>query len=295
MIIEELLGTVPKALFMEQYYLKLPFSRPGGCRHLLPLGSWTFVEHLLRQPGVDALAGREGQLWNGPSPPTPEQARGLLEDGYTLGIRHAERHAPELANLAAGFAREFAAPINIHVYCTPAGQPGFGWHYDAEDVFILQTAGSKGWSLRKNTVNPWPLVETIPQDMRYQRELMPLVRSDLAAGDWLYIPGGYWHRTEAGEDSISLSIGVMSPTAMDVFDFVRRRLLSSLRWRQRLPAIGDAQTLDEAELIAGYRELFGELGQDLARQLSQPEMVAQFLAERRETFQRNGPEPNHGR
>ena len=41
-----------------------------------------------------------------------------------------------------GIGRDFAAPVDVHLYCTPAGQPGFGWHYDAEDVFVLQTAGS---------------------------------------------------------------------------------------------------------------------------------------------------------
>src|SRR5947209_3055839 len=134
----------------------------------------------------------------------------------------------------------FLAPIDVHVYCTPAGQPGFGWHYDAEDVFVLQTAGRKEWSLRKNTVNPWPLAEALPADMRHEREIMPVLRCTLAAGDWLYIPAGYWHRTRAGEESVSLSVGVLSASALDVYDFLRRQLLSSLRWRQRLPPAGGA-------------------------------------------------------
>src|SRR5262245_116902 len=199
MVIEQLLGPVPKSVFVEEHYLRLPFSRPGGCEHLVGLCGWDTVERILGQPGVDVLVGRGGRRWDENRAPRPEEVRPLLDEGYTIGIRHAERHDPGLAELADGFRRDFLGAVNVHVYCTPAGRPGFGWHYDAEDVFILQTRGSKEWSLRKNTVNPWPLVETLPADMRHERELMPVLRCTLRAGNWLYIPAGYWHRTEAGD------------------------------------------------------------------------------------------------
>jgi ribosomal protein L16 Arg81 hydroxylase len=174
---------------------------------------------------------------------TPEQARALLGEGHTIGVRHAERHDGALAELALDFQRDFAAPVDVHVYWTPPGQPGFGWHYDAEDVFVLQAHGAKEWSLRKNTVNPWPLVETLPADMEVEREIMPVMRCLLRPGDWLYIPAGYWHATRAGADeSVSLSVGVLSTSAIEVYDFLRRSLLSSLLWRcsrrgQRLTAL----------------------------------------------------------
>jgi 50S ribosomal protein L16 3-hydroxylase len=130
-------------------------------------------------------------------------------------------------------------------------------------VFVLQTCGSKEWEPRKNTVNPWPLVETLPADMRHEREIMPVLRCLLAAGDWLYIPHGYWHRTRAAEESISLSVGLRSAAALDVFDFLRGELLSSLKWRQRLPPAGAASPLGPEELSRRYRELFADLGADL--------------------------------
>ena len=136
-------------------------------------------------------------------------------------MRHAERHDPRILALAKDFEREFAAPVNIHIYATPGGQFGFGWHYDAEDVFILQTTGRKEYLLRKNTVQPWPLEETLPQDMRYEREIMPLMRCALEAGDWLYIPAGYWHMANAEQTAISLAIGVMSHAAIEVLDLLR--------------------------------------------------------------------------
>jgi len=277
MALEQLLAGVPVSVFVEQYYLKLPFSRPGGCKHLAGRAGWPLVEALLRAPGADFLAARPDGVWPGTGRPSPEEARALLAGGHTLRFRHAERHDAVLTELAEGFRRAFLGGVDVHVCCTPAGQPGLGWHYDAEDVFVLQTEGSKEWSLRKNTVHPWPLPETIPQDMRLQREIMPVLRCDLHAGDWLYIPAGYWHQSRAGAESVSLAVGVLSATALDVYDFLRARLLDSLQWRQRLPTPGDASPLGEEELLDRYRELFAELGRDLADLLGRERTARDFL------------------
>ena len=278
MTLQQLLGDVPAASFLDQYYLKQPYARAGGCLDLTPLGGWAAVERLLAQPGADVLIGREGRQWDGPAPSSLAEARGLLAQGYSVGIRHAERHDLGLAGLADEFRRALHGPVDMHVYCTPAGQPGFGWHYDAEEVFLLQTHGSKEWWLRKNTVNPWPLVETIPPDLRYEREIMPLLRCTLREGDWLYVPSGYWHRSQAGEESISLSVGVTAATALDLYDFLRPRLLASLRWRQRLPPCGPAAAPREEDLAGNYQELFAGLGQDLAVLLSREQTAEDFLA-----------------
>src|SRR6185369_6012407 len=97
----------------------------------------------------------------------------LFGEGWTIVIRSAEKHDAELARLAEGFRADFAAPVNVHVYCTPPERSGFSWHYDPEDVFIVQTHGAKEYQLRKNTVNPWPLLEQMPKDLKYEREVQP--------------------------------------------------------------------------------------------------------------------------
>ena len=106
---------------------------------------------------------------------------------------------------------------------------------------------------------------------------MPVVRCTLAAGDWLYLPAGYWHQSEAREESISLSVGVLSPAAMDVFDFLRRSLLDSLVWRQRLPPAGPASTATPEELASRYQAIFADLADDLAHRLRQEDLVRAFL------------------
>ena len=277
MVLKQLLGSVAPATFMQEHFLRLPFALAGGCSHLAACGDWPVVERVLSSPEADIIVGSAEQRYEGKPPTSLEEAMQLLSQGLTVGVRHAEKHDESLAELARGFATDFAAPIDIHLYCSPAGKPGFGWHYDAEDVFVLQTRGKKEWWLRKNTVNPWPLVETLPRDMKYEREIMPAMRCLLAAGDWLYIPAGYWHRTECQEESISLSVGIESPSAMSVFDFLRPQLLESLRWRQRLPPAGEAAQLSHEELLTELQTLLESLGSDLATLLADKRTAERFL------------------
>lgn len=195
MVLAQLLGSISQQTFMQEYFLRLPFALAGGCSDFCQYGNWRTVERVLASTAADVIVGSINHRYDGPMPKSVEEARQLFAKGLTVGVRHAQKHDSALGKLASEFSTDFFAPVDIHIYCTPTGQPGFGWHYDAEDVFVLQTLGQKEWWLRKNTVNPWPLVETLPQDMKYEREIMPIMRCLLAAGDWLYIPGGYWHRT----------------------------------------------------------------------------------------------------
>lgn len=281
MSIDRLLDASLKKDFVEQYFFTQPFSLRGGCESLAALGSWESIDQILKQEEVDLLVARRGELHGelhaGATPRSGAEAQALHDEGYTLVIRHAERHHPELVELAAGFAKDFLAPVNIHLYCTPPQQHGFGWHYDAEDVFILQTTGDKEYSLRKNTVNPWPTIDTLPADMQYEREIMPLMQCRLSGGDWLYIPAGYWHMAQAHASSISLAVGVLSRTAVDVLDELRRRALDNLRWRQRLPISGTAATSPPEEVAEAMREMFQQLAEDLRRQLTSEQFVRQFL------------------
>ena len=266
------------AEFVEQYYLKVPYALAGGCRDFLHFGSREVIERVLAQDAVDAIASSAEGSQRLVTPITRDKIPGSLASGHSLGIRHGHKHDAALAALATEFETFFSAPVDIHLYMTPANSAGFGWHYDAEDVFVLQTVGTKLWELRKNTVNPWPLMESLPDDMRYNAEIMPLVRCTLQMGDWLYIPAGYWHRTKALEESVSLSIGVASRTGIDAFDFVRQQLLESLRWRQRLSQLVGSHGESAASTdVNSLCEHFRELGQDLARIFSAESTAKSFL------------------
>jgi ribosomal protein L16 Arg81 hydroxylase len=292
------LGDLPKSQFVAEYYQKLPFSLTGGAARLCELATWETLLRVVTRPGADVLVVRHGEPYEGPPPSSVDDVRRLCDEGFTFRVRHAERQDAAVGELAAAFSADLAAPVDIHMYCTPAETYGFSWHYDAEEVFIVQTTGRKEYSLRKNTVNPWPIEETIPADMRYEREIMPLMKCMLSAGDWIYIPSGYWHMGQASETSISLSIGVMPATGVDLYDFLRRKVLDSFLWRQRLPTLGAASPLSEDEQRAAYRELFAEFSKDLAKLLGNERTVDQFLRhvrsrpiENRHRHDQQGAEP----
>jgi ribosomal protein L16 Arg81 hydroxylase len=277
MSLQLLFGDLSLHQFVAEYFQRLPYSAAGQAASLGELGSWESLVGILQAEDADVLVCRRSEQYGGAVPRGTEEAQKLVEEGYTLLVRHAERHDPRLAALASEFEAAFAAPVNIHMYCTPGGQYGFGWHYDAEEVFIIQTTGRKEYRLRKNTVNPWPIEETLPADMRYEREIMPLMRCELAAGDWLYIPSGYWHMGESKETALSLAIGVQPRTGIDVFDFLRSRLLESLLWRQRLPVAGQATPFTEVELQNRYASVLGQLTDELNKLLSHSRLTSQLI------------------
>ena len=279
-MIEPLFRALTPAQFVEQHYLKVPFASQGGCAHLRSLASPEVVEAILQAAEADLFITRQGEWWSGPRPQSANDARALVAAGYNFGVRHAERNHEGLAALAASFARMFAGAVDIQMYWTASKTKGLGWHYDAEDVFVLQTTGAKTWELRKNTVHPWPLIETLPRDMHYEREIMPLMRCELSAGDWLYIPAGYWHSTHAEEESFSLSVGILPPTAIDLLDFLRRELPASLLWRQRFPVMTRWHALTEQERLAQLREITAMLRDDLSARWNDDALLRRFIEAR---------------
>lgn len=276
--LQQLLDPTHKSKFVEECLLRQPISVPGAAREFSNLGSWNVLGKILAGENPDVMVVRQGEQRPGPAPADLHEAQALCRDGCTILVRHAETHHAGLQGLADDFARDFHAPVNVHMYLTPPGEWGFPWHYDAEEVFILQTAGGKEYSLRKNTVNPWPTEETLPADMQYEREIMPLMRVELAEGDWLYIPSGWWHKAETTSDevSISLAVGVMARTAMEAFDFLRRRLVDSMLWRQRLPISGAAAAGGEEELQQAFREVLRSLAEDFSRQMQSDKLIAEL-------------------
>lgn len=277
-MIEQLLGPLSRRDFLDRSYSRLPHSSPGGAAGFTSFSGWPAVETLLARKDVDAFLAREGVMWEGGKLPSFTQVKQLFGEGHTLVIRSAEKHDPELARIAAGFARDFEAPVNVHVYCTPPTKSGFGWHYDPEDVFILQTHGIKEYELRKNTVNPWPLLEQMPKDLKIEREGTPRWSCVLRPGDWLYIPTGWWHAARGVEgDSITLAVGLMTPAALEVLEFLKRELLSSIVWRQRLPVLGGAQDATPEELARIHQSLLTDLGRDLARTLSDEAVARRWI------------------
>ncbi len=282
--IDELLQPIGLERFLAEYFHRLPLALSGAVTHQLPLITWSKFVSILRSPDVDWMAAQSGSQRSVPRQADRETLETLIGEGCTVLVRHAERHDEMLRNLASDFGLTFRAPVDLHVYATPPKHYGFSWHYDPEDVFLLQVNGEKEFALRKNTVHPWPVGEAIPVDMQYEREVMPLMRARLRAGDLLYVPCGYWHRGMAAsgdETAVSISIGLASRTALDLLDQLRPQLLESLIFRQRLPlaATSDPDAIESQSLKTTYRHLLAQVACELSSLLQSESLLKQLVQE----------------
>ena len=212
-MIRDWLAPTPLEAFLATHFEREPFVQPGTAVDAMPLLDWEAVGRLLAAR-ADVLAIRKGRLVPEAAPPDLAGARALLRDGCALVIRGCDLHDRGLSNLARAFEVEIGGEAAVQAFVSPVGSRSFGWHYDCEDVFIAQTAGVKEYQLRRNTVNPAPTLDAMPRDMRYERETTTAVLAcTLVPGDWLYVPRGWWHVGQAVEDSLSISIGLLSDAA----------------------------------------------------------------------------------
>jgi hypothetical protein len=209
-LLESWLGPLSLDQFRARHLLpQTTMAMPGTAAHSVHLLDWQVLDRVLRA-GPDTLVVAKGKLLDEPAPRSLAQLRTLMDRGIGLCVRQAERHDEALAGVAAAF--EVLGPAQVQLFVTPAGTHGFGWHYDDEDVFIAQTAGSKDYYLRRNTVAAQQAARP-SMFARYARETAPLCAATLIAGDFLYVPARWWHMAVCGADALSISVGVRTRRA----------------------------------------------------------------------------------
>jgi 50S ribosomal protein L16 3-hydroxylase len=208
-MLDEWLSPITVSLFARDYLRKQPFASRSSARSAIPVFGWGTLDRLLtNDPAADLLVIARGKLVDLPTPNTLPDVRALLLEGVGLVIRRAEQIDPGLAKLAASFTQNIPGEVHIQLFVTPAGTHGFGWHYDDEDVFIVQTEGSKDYFFRDNTVERDHPLDAAPDFTQFGNEASAIGTARLLAGDWLYIPARWWHVAKCVEDSLSISLGI---------------------------------------------------------------------------------------
>jgi 50S ribosomal protein L16 3-hydroxylase len=199
--------------FVREHLGRAPHARPSTAAAALPLFDWSVLEQLFaafaqERAEPDVLVAANGRLVDVSRPRSTGDVRRLMAQRHGVVIRKAEQHHPPLADLARSFARDLPGEVHVQLYVTPAGTQTFGWHYDDEEVFIAQTAGTKDYYLRENTIMPGQPARAQPDFSPVLRETSRLMCARLLAGDWLYIPSRWWHLVRSVEDALSISIGL---------------------------------------------------------------------------------------
>ncbi|QII03416.1 cupin [Rhodococcoides fascians A21d2] len=160
--------------------------------------------------------------------------------GNTLVLQGLHRLWPPLIHFVDDLVRELGHPVQVNSYVTPAASQGFSPHYDVHDVFVVQIAGTKRWSIHSpvhvHPLNnqPWSDRRSAVEDHASNTPELDIV---LEPGDVLYLPRGWIHSAQAlGDTTVHLTIGVASYNDFDLAHHVLKSLGDVESLRAPLPA-----------------------------------------------------------
>lgn len=179
----------------------------------------------------------------------------LFGEGSTITLAFLDTVLPDLARFCRSLESEFTCPLQANIYLTPPGAQGAKVHYDTHDVFVLQVAGSKKWTIYGTPVElPLPGQDF---DSTIHDVGKPTMEFELEAGDVAYIPRGVGHDARS-TDTVSLHItaGILRFTWTDLLlEFVASASLNDAALRRSLPP-GFARTgFDREQARAKIQEL----------------------------------------
>jgi hypothetical protein len=130
-----------------------------------------------------------------------------MREGGTLILDHIHHQDDKLGMLCRIMAAQTGYRFQTNLYLTPANGRGFSPHWDNHDVFILQVVGSKDWKIEKERRRYPAKMESMGDDGRELRGAIDSFR--LEQGDLIYIPRGFVHAAECGdESSLHITLGV---------------------------------------------------------------------------------------
>lgn len=192
-----------------------------------------------------------------------EKVLELLADGATIVLQGLHRTWGPLGALTAGLHHDLGHPVQVNAYITPAGNQGFATHYDTHDVFVLQIAGRKRW-----TIHPPVMADPLPLQAWGERadEVSaaasgpPAIDQVFTPGDALYLPRGWLHSASAVDDvSVHLTIGVRNITRYALVEELLGMAVAAPSLRASLPFSTDVADPDSvspelAETVEALRD-----------------------------------------
>jgi lysine-specific demethylase/histidyl-hydroxylase NO66 len=210
-----------------------------------------------------------------------DKVAALFADGSTIVLQALHRTWPAVVDFAVGLTDELGHPVQANAYITPPSSQGFSAHYDVHDVFVLQLAGRKHWSVHA-PVHPAPL-RTQPWSAHADavaaraRDDTPVIDAVLEPGDLMYLPRGWLHSATAlGDVSAHLTTGIHVVTRFALVEALAALVASDERLRASLPlGIDVAEPGQVAEHVGPVRDALIEA---LARVPA--EAVARHLRDR---------------
>lgn len=219
-----------------------------------------------------------------------DKVAALFGSGHTVVLQGLHRVWPPLIDFATELAAEAGHPVQVNAYVTPPESRGFAAHYDVHDVFVLQLAGEKHWTVHA-PVHPDPLRDQPWTQHRAAvetaaREAEPVVDEVLRPGDSLYVPRGFLHSAKAlGGVTAHLTVGLHTLTRYLLVQELAALAAAEAALRTALPLGIDPA--DPAQLASHLADVRALLTDHLASVT--PDALAAHL--RRRTWSANRPGP----
>jgi lysine-specific demethylase/histidyl-hydroxylase NO66 len=169
-----------------------------------------------------------------------DRVAALFADGTTVVLQALHRLWPPVIDFCTRLGAELGHPVQANAYVTPAASRGFSAHYDVHDVFVLQLAGRKHWTVHA-PVHPDPLRDQ-PWNTRSgavaarARDDEPVIDTVLEPGDAMYLPRGWLHAATAqGEVSAHLTVGAHVVTRFALVEALTALVAGDPELRASLP------------------------------------------------------------
>lgn len=119
----------------------------------------------------------------------------ILANGGTLVVDGADLRDAHLGRLSEACERVFDCNVNINAYISLRPQPGFGFHWDDHEVFILQMLGRKGWEVQEPVaLSPNRAIHDWSTSGR------TVWKARIEPGQALHVPRGWGHDATAGDE-----------------------------------------------------------------------------------------------
>lgn len=196
------------------------------------------------------------------------------DDGYTIVLNGLERFWHPLAKLSQSIQHFLNHRVAANMYLSPRHSVGLKPHYDTHDILVLQTDGTKLWSVHERA-HRTPLVGS-EQPLLSEKEMPPLsLEVPLEAGDLMYLPRGFVHHAATAETgSLHVTIGIYPTQWVDLLTHALRALsLEDERLRRALPP----GFIDRPELLPDLREHCRALAEHFAAHASPDAGVASLI------------------
>ncbi len=219
-----------------------------------------------------------------------DKLAGLFGSGHTIVLQALHRTWPPLVEFATRLNADAGHPVQINAYITPPESQGFSAHYDVHDVFVLQIAGEKHWTIHApvfpDPLRNQPWQQRSEQVAKAARETEPVIDEVLRPGDALYVPRGFLHSAKAlGGVCGHLTIGLHTLTRYHLAEELLALAAGNAELRHGLPLGVDPADPDQ---LAEHLEAVVRTLTDQLRGTGAEQVAARV---RRRTWSGNRPAP----